>query len=557
MKVLFNGWFGGFIDKTNPGLNYEFFINLFNKVYQEKCELGTIENSEILCEFDMLIGSKSLVKYKKWKTTYLFSGESTLNCNKADYNCVLWCERNHKNVVNMPLFIPYLYTNNFVNCLLDKNKRTTIPEKDVCVIISNPGGGVRNKFLQSLDKLSSYLTVDYAGTYKNNIGGPIKYHYNTPEFLDFVSQYKFIISMENSREDTYITEKLMHGLITNIIPVYWGSLNVGDYINKDRFINLKGDDNKTINKVLSLMLNLKKFPHMWLDIVNKPNFPDNELVRSIDDIANDIKCILNKKCWNHISHICCVSNPNFEPDRCKMLQDLFKGQNIDECFVKYISPTYKNTITEEIYNKHIRSQLVQKMRPNPMKYQELSLFLNYKANLEYIVKNYKEGLFLVFESDVMISKDIKLFNDFLDTVKDKEWDLIHIGMFDNIIYDIPLTNWITGYRNNFNFNANLIDYIKENSSQEKKYIEDITNSSDKYRLIRKFHTRCTDSFIWKYDAIVKCLDWMNNIETNYGSPWDYYLINIFENDINFKHYWSVNEFFKQGSNLGLIQTTIQ
>ena len=35
MKVFFNGWFGGFIDKTNPGLNYEFFINLFNKVYNE------------------------------------------------------------------------------------------------------------------------------------------------------------------------------------------------------------------------------------------------------------------------------------------------------------------------------------------------------------------------------------------------------------------------------------------------------------------------------------------------------------------------------------------
>ena len=36
---------------------------------------------------------------------------------------------------------------------------------------------------------------------KNNIGGHIKYDYNTPEFLNFVSQYKFIISMENSRED--------------------------------------------------------------------------------------------------------------------------------------------------------------------------------------------------------------------------------------------------------------------------------------------------------------------------------------------------------------------
>ena len=51
MKVLFNGWFSGFIDKTNPGLNYDFFINLFNKVYEEKCEIGTIENSEILTIF--------------------------------------------------------------------------------------------------------------------------------------------------------------------------------------------------------------------------------------------------------------------------------------------------------------------------------------------------------------------------------------------------------------------------------------------------------------------------------------------------------------------------
>ena len=68
MKVCFNGWFGGFIDKTNPGLHYHFFIDLFEKVYEEKCEIGTLENSEILCEFDMLIGSNSQVKCKKWKT---------------------------------------------------------------------------------------------------------------------------------------------------------------------------------------------------------------------------------------------------------------------------------------------------------------------------------------------------------------------------------------------------------------------------------------------------------------------------------------------------------
>lgn len=554
MKICFNGWFSGFDDKTNPGLHIDFFLNLFEKVYGESCEKGNNADSEILCEFDMLIDCSSLVKTKQWKHTYLFSGESTLKCSKNDYTCVLWGERNHKNVVNVPLFVPYIYTNNFLNTLETKKEIITVPENDVCVIISNPRGKERTDFLNELEK---HFSVCYAGGYKNNIGRTLKPSYNSKDYHSFVNEYKFIISMENSREDTYITEKLINGLLSNIIPVYWGSEKVNDYINKDRFLNLK-DINNT-NEIIENIKFLKENPNEWLKIVNNNIFPnkENKLERTIENIANDIKCVFSKKCWNYISHICCVSNPKFEPERCKMLQELFKRQNIDECFIKYISPTYKHTITQEIYNKHITSQLVQTMRKNPMKIGELSLFLNYKANLEYIVKNYKEGIFLVFESDVMLGKDINKLNDFLTEIKDKEWDLIHIGMFDNGIYDIPLINGITGYRKNFNFNVNLINYIKENCSQEKKYIEDITNSGDKYRLIRKFHTRCADSFIWKYEAIVKYLDWLNNIETNFGAPMDYYMCNFFEKNLNFKHYWSNDEFFKQGSNLGIIPTTLQ
>jgi hypothetical protein len=44
----------------------------------------------------MLIGTSSLVNEKQWKHTYLFSGESTLKCNKSDYTCVLWGERTIK-----------------------------------------------------------------------------------------------------------------------------------------------------------------------------------------------------------------------------------------------------------------------------------------------------------------------------------------------------------------------------------------------------------------------------------------------------------------------------
>ena len=555
MKILFNGWFGGFLDKTNPGLHVKFFIDLFECVYGEKCEMGTPENSDILCEFDMLIGSTSFVNKRQWKHTYLFSGESTLKRNKEHYTCVLWGERNQKNIVNVPLFIPYIYTNNFVNQLETKKHITNVPKNDVCVIISNPRGKERTEFLNQLEK---HFKVCYAGGYKNNIGGAFKPQYNSKEYHHFVNQFKFIISMENSREDTYITEKLINGLLSNIIPVYWGSDKVYDYINKERFLNLENISNT--NDIITRLKELQQNPNEWLKIVNNNVFPnyENKLERTIVNIANDIKCVLSQNIWKHISRICCVSNPKYEPERCVMLNGLFKGQNVDDCFVKYISPTYKHTITPAIYNDNIKSQLVKVMRHNPMKNGELSLFLNYKANLEYIVKNFKEGTFLIFESDAMIGNDITQFNSFMDEIIDKDWELIHIGSVIREIFDIPVIKGPTGYRKNMSFNSSLINYLTNNIEYNgNKYIEDITNKDSKYRIIRKFHTRCTDSFVWRYDAIVSVLDFMNKVETNFGSPFDYYMCNFFELNVGFKHYWSLNEFFKQGSNLGLIPTTLQ
>jgi hypothetical protein len=44
---------------------------------------------------------------------------------------------------------------------------------------------------------------------------------------------------------------------------------------------------------------------------------------------------------------------------------------------------------------------------------------------------------------------------------------------------------------------------------------------------------------------------------DYSSPFDYYMCNFFENNLDFKHYWTANEFFIQGSNLGIIKSTLR
>lgn len=566
MKVFFHGWFGGFIEKTNPGLNYEFFINLFNRVYNDTCEIGTFEDSEILCEYmsiyssNYVINSESALNKKKWKHTYCFSGESWTNKLKEQYDCVLWGERNHKNVVNVPLFIPYMYTNNFVERLQRKVVRTDVPRQDVCVVVSNPNGPVRNKFLARLEKK---FKVTYMGRYKNNIGQFLQFDYNDDKFINLVSKFKFIISMENSKNDTYITEKVVHGLLANTIPVYWGSKRVCDYINKDRILCLENEDNQTIDTLINKMLHIKNSSNQWLDIVNKPNFPKNNtnnvqdnnlLERTIDNIAKDIRSLLNKNtCWNTVSKIFCICKEEYEPERFKDLQNMFASQNISLDHVSFICPTYKHTIDDDTFHKYTKNQKVLTMRKEPMNKGQLSLIINYRETLREIEKNYCDGKFFIFESDALISKDIAQLNDFLTSIKDKKWNSIHLGK-DGDLYAYPITNWITGLRGyQDKLNPELKRHLIENCKTQ-QFIEDITTPSDKYRLIRKYHTRCCDSIIWDYNGAVSYLNWLDaNID--YSVPNDYVMINFFENNINISHYWSVNEFFKQGSNLGLVERT--
>jgi hypothetical protein len=540
MKIYFSGWFSGFFEKTNPGLHVTFFLELFEKVYSEPCHSASFEECDILCEFDMLINTTTALQKKKWKHSFLFSGESSLKCKKELYTCVLWGERNHKNVVNLPLFVAYTYTHGFLPVLKSKAKKNidSVPPNDVCVIISNPGGETRNTFLNELEK---NMHVCYAGRYRNNIGGnSLPFEYNTKEFLKFVGQFKFIVSMENSKEDTYITEKIVHGMLAQTIPIYWGSDRVHDYFNPSRFICLQEDNiQSTVREIVSIRDDNTK----WLQMVNTPVFTNDEFERTIDFIARDIRCVLRSDgCWKNIDQVFCVCNPEFEPERYELLKKLFMSQNIHTDNVHYISSTYKHTITEDIYNNNIQDQLVLRLRRNPMKKGELSLFLNYKQVLEYVVKNYKDGNFLIFESDVMLSKDISQFNDFMDAIKDKDWGLIHLGSYDSQIMGDPNMKSPTGYRNRHVFQST--------------YIEDISNIKDIYRLFRKYHTRCCDSFLWRYNSIQVFLKYMND-ENNFGVPFDYYLCNFFENHNEIKHYWSKNEFFKQGSNLGLMKTTLQ
>lgn len=299
MKVFINGFWDGFIENTDPNKCFVLFL-LFRKVFNCEILIGNLNNSDILLE--SVFSDKTYINYKKWKYTFFFNGESIKYLfdkgyarfrEIPNYDCILsgrFTDYNKK-IINFPLFVYYIYSNNYLPILMKEKTITTVPKKNVCAIISNKNKNLeRNYFLEKLEKK---IHIDYAGTYKNNVPR-IEGAYNSEQMFQFISQYKFVIAMENFKQETYITEKIINGFISNTIPIYWGSDNIFDYFNPNRFINVPNMKDEVIDVVIDNLIDIINDDNKYLNIINSHIFNNNELSRTIENISNEIKNLIFK-----------------------------------------------------------------------------------------------------------------------------------------------------------------------------------------------------------------------------------------------------------------------
>ena len=95
-----------------------------------------------------------------------------------------------------------------------------------------------------------------------------------------MKQFHFIVAFENSIDDTYITEKIFHSLITDTVPIYFGSNNITNYINKDRILIIQKADVESVNKVINEMLYLLNNKEAYDKKIRQPIFTNEKLFRS-------------------------------------------------------------------------------------------------------------------------------------------------------------------------------------------------------------------------------------------------------------------------------------
>jgi hypothetical protein len=285
ISVFFNKFWPGFAEKTDV-MDCTFFVQLLEKTYNAPIQVVySPENASILVE--SIFGNYSYLNYKKWWATILFTGEpeyfNTPNIDK--YDCVLGFEDTHDNFVKCPLFIIYLLTNPDIRKEIENVERPVphindIPPNHASIIVSNAYHGKER--IDFFNLVNETITIFSGGKYANNVGGVVPGSYNSNEMVEFYKKGKFAITMENSNKSYYITEKLVNGIRSGVVPVYWGTPNVVEFFNPRRFMQLaptptKDDMFRLIDKMKTMT------DQEYLNIIQEP-----VLVQSIDSIFNGI-----------------------------------------------------------------------------------------------------------------------------------------------------------------------------------------------------------------------------------------------------------------------------
>ena len=219
----FNWW-----DYNENETNALFDILLKNHIYN----FDEIHIHSVFDDSDLVVQKKPNV------LTIQYSGEARYNNTELFDINIIPGNHSSKNVITIPYMLtPILYRNVDLNVLIKPRKLTKNKNKFCLFAVSNPNNEERNNFFQ---KLGEYKKVDSCGKVLNNLGHrcPGETHLS-PEFLEFISDYKFMICFENSSLPNYLTEKLYNAYSNGTIPIYWGCSNIEEYINLSAILYLK------------------------------------------------------------------------------------------------------------------------------------------------------------------------------------------------------------------------------------------------------------------------------------------------------------------------------
>ncbi len=284
LKIHFSDFWKGYFPDNN------IFVDLLSREYNVVLDA---ENPDIViyCCF-----GKDYLKYKCIRIFYCCENERP-DFTGCDY-AITFDFNKRKNHLRYPLYgyyidmYPKLLVTKMDNLFVQRSreelkKKWEQKTKFCCMVVSN---SLSKKRIDFYKKLNSIKVVDSGGKVLNNVGGPVE------RKMEFIKDYRFVISFENSSHPGYTTEKVMEPIVTDSIPIYWGNPLVNLDFNEERILNYHSFDNE--QQLIDKILELENNPEKALDVIcaapfptgfKKPSYIDDDLL--LDFLRN----IINQK----------------------------------------------------------------------------------------------------------------------------------------------------------------------------------------------------------------------------------------------------------------------
>lgn len=154
-----------------------------------------------------------------------------------------------------------------------------------CNFIYSQDISSRNNFFKELSK---YKKIDAPGRCMTNM--PPIGDYNSPkksrdskniikEKVSFLKPYKFTIAFENALDSGWVTEKLIHPMLVNSIPIYIGHKDVDKDFNTKSFINY--NDFNNMEDFIKHIIKVDKDDMLYEEYLKQPWYKNNEYSKDI------------------------------------------------------------------------------------------------------------------------------------------------------------------------------------------------------------------------------------------------------------------------------------
>lgn len=127
----------------------------------------------------------------------------------------------------------------------------------------------------------------------NNTGKKIKGRGDQKWKIKYISNFRFNIAFENEIGNGYVTEKILHPMSVNSIPIYWGSDFVSQDFNPASFVNVSNYEND--EELIDNILDLETNKELYMEKLSEPWFKDNKFPEYVlpQNVLGFINQVLN------------------------------------------------------------------------------------------------------------------------------------------------------------------------------------------------------------------------------------------------------------------------